>query len=314
MKIFRAFLVGWACIALVACSEDSPQQSSSADSQPAVSAQVPQTDNPVPTGWGTGDVSVKLSPENPTAATRCLSITVQGTPGRSAVIWKINGEIVDSGTNSELCLDGYKRGDLITVEVGTADKGAQSSVAIANSPPQVVEISSTPEEIFAGRDVTVVPVAEDLDGDDIRFSYRWLINGQENPLLTDAVLPGSSFTKGDTLQVLIVPNDFYNDGPTYQSYPHSVPNAPPQITSQPPAEITSLEYRYQVVASDPDDTTFTYRLEESPDGMTIDLNTGLIEWSLVDAISGEHTIAILVSDPEGAKGAQEYRLTLSPSQ
>lgn len=314
MRVFRAVVIGWLCVVLVACSEEGTQQSSDPVSQATASSQAPQANNTTPTAWGSDDISVKISPDNPTVATGCLSITMQGTPGRSAVIWKVNGEIVNTGTHSELCRESYKRGDLVTVEVGTADKGAKSSVTIANSPPKVSEISSTPEEIFAGRDVTVVPVAEDIDGDDVSFSYQWLINGQENPLLTDAVLPGSSFTKGDTLQVLIVPNDFYDDGPTYESYPHTVSNAPPQITSQPPVEITSLEYSYQVLVSDPDDTMFTYSLEESPDGMTIDKNTGLIAWSLVDATPGEHTIAILVSDPDGAQGAQEYRLTLSPSQ
>ena len=112
----------------------------------------------------------------------------------------------------------------------------------------------------------------------------------------------------------IVPNDFYEAGPTYTSYSMAVPNAAPVITSQPPQGITSLKYEYQVVASDPDDSVFTYRLDEAPDGMTIDENTGLIEWDLVEATPGDHTIAIIVSDPAGAEAAQEYTLTLKPGE
>ncbi len=112
----------------------------------------------------------------------------------------------------------------------------------------------------------------------------------------------------------IIPNDFYEDGPTYTSFAMVVPNAPPVITSQPPQGIESLDYEYQVAASDPDDSSFTYRLEEAPDGMTIDEKTGLIKWDLTEATPGMHTIAIIVSDPDGAEAAQEYTLTLKPGE
>ena len=74
-----------------------------------------------------------------------------------------------------------------------------------------------------------------------------------------------------------------------------------------------MDYRYQVVAIDPDDTVFKFQLEEAPKGMTINEETGLIQWSLVEAAPGDHTIAIVVTDPDGAEAAQEYSLTLSPS-
>jgi hypothetical protein len=48
--------------------------------------------------------------------------------------------------------------------------------------------------------------------------------------------------------------------------------------------------------------------------MTIDENTGLVEWSLVEAAPGEHTIAIIVADPDGAEDAQEYILMLQPGE
>ena len=86
------------------------------------------------------------------------------------------------------------------------------------------------------------------------FTYQWLVNGEADPLLVESTLPGNRFTKGDTVQVLIVPNDFYDDGPTYESYAQLIPNAAPRITSQPPQGIASLDYRYQVEVHDPDDT------------------------------------------------------------
>jgi hypothetical protein len=312
MRLLVCLLIGFS---LTACGDDSEQ--SSQESVSIVTTQSTTAQSIIPgqgqsASSGAGGVSVTLLPQNPTKS-NCLRAIVQGRPGRSAIIWKLNGEVVSSGVSSGFCSDKLKRDDLVTVEVGTIDQGAKTSVSIVNSPPRVVDISSTPAEIFAGIDISVVPVAEDVDGDSVDFSYQWLINGDANPLLVDSTLPGNAFTKGDTIKVQILPNDFYDDGPLYESFETYIPNAAPEIISQPPQTITSLDYRYQVVATDLDDTVFKFQIEEAPQGMTINEETGLIQWSLVEAAPGDHTIAIVVTDPDGAEAAQVYSLTLNPS-
>lgn len=313
MYLTRLILIGFLSATLVACGEDPPQTST------LPTAPQSQDDGEAPRAAansgmsGSGGVSVAILPENPTTG-GCLRASIRGVPGSSLVVWSVNGTKVASGTATQLCNATYVRNDQVTVSVGTSDAGASATVVIGNSLPRVVDISSTPEEIRSGVEVTVSPIAEDGDGDDVDFSYQWLINGEPNPQLTDATLPASAFTKGDSLQVQIIPNDFYDDGPVYTSFATVVDNAPPVITSQPPQGIDSLQYRYQVAASDPDDATFSYRLDEAPEDMTIDENTGLIEWSLVEASPGEHRILIIVSDQDGAEAAQEYILTLKPEQ
>lgn len=310
MVIVRLFIVLIVGVGLVACGDDVSEQS-----QPSVETAKPEPrqseviSQDTTVNQSVGGVSVSLLPENPTSSD-CLRVVVKGVPGRNAVIWSVNGSVVATGSDTQICPEHFQRDDLVDVQVGTIDQGATASVTIANSRPRIVDISSSPAEIFAGMDVSVEPVAEDVDGDDVSFRYQWLINGEENPVLTEAVLPGNAFTKGDSLQVLITPNDFYVDGPVYESYSTPVPNAPPSITSEPPEGITSLDYRYQVEVSDPDDSQFTYRLVEAPEGMQIDPASGLIKWSLGGVEPGEYTILIIVTDPEGAEGAQEYKLTL----
>lgn len=319
MLLIRLVFIACLGFFLGACGEDAPQPAPATPADaPATSPQAPGTEQSPQApaklaGSGSGGVSVAILPENPTAK-GCLRATIRGVPGSSLVVWNVNGKTIASGTDTQLCSQHYVRGDQVTVNVGTSDVGASATVTIGNSLPRIVNISSTPEEIVSGVEVTVTPVAEDDDGDEVDFTYQWLINGEPDPQLTDATLPAGAFVKGDRLQVQIIPNDFYDDGPTYTSFATDVANAPPVITSKPPEGIVSLDYVYQVVASDPDDDTFTYRLEEAPDGMTIDENSGLIEWSLVDASPGEHTIAIIVADPDGAEAAQEYTLTLKPAQ
>lgn len=317
MHCIRLGLIVLSVIALSACGEKPPEQAVPTPTSPAETAREPVQIAPNPhaesVSQSAGGVTVQILPENPTS-TGCLRAVIQGIPGRSAVTWEVNSEVVSTGTDTQLCSGSYQRNDTVTVEVGTSDKGARASVTIGNSLPRVVDISSTPAEIFSGTDITVTPVAEDADGDSVDFTYQWLVNGEADPLLVESTLPGNRFTKGDTVQVLIVPNDFYDDGPTYESYAQLIPNAAPRITSQPPQGIASLDYRYQVEVHDPDDSTFTYRLAEAPQGMSIDTASGLLQWSLVDVTPGDYTIAIIVSDSEGVEAAQEYKLTLGAPQ
>jgi len=305
---FGLFL--FCALLLNACGDESQtrQGEKSSPQAPVTSAeaQAPTAKGP---NTSSGNVSVMILPVDP-VSTGCIQAVIQGTHGRSSVIWKVNDVIVSSGTSTQLCSDNYKRDDTVTVVVGTNEQGAQASVTIGNSLPRVVDISSTPVEIYKGTDITVVPVAEDADGDSVDFTYQWLINGEADPVLTQATIPGDKFTKGDTIQVLIVPNDFFEDGPTYESYAQLVPNAPPRIVSSPPQGIASMDYSYQVEVSDPDDSIFTFRLDEAPEGMSIDENSGLIQWSLADVAPGDYTIAIIAADLEGVETAQEYSLSL----
>lgn len=314
MTFYRLICVLLVGFCLGACGEDTPESSVvKKETAKPVETQSDAAIKITPENKSAGGVTVKILPEQPTSSD-CLTVIVRGTPGRNAVVWSVNDSVVSSGTKSRICQEHYRRGDIVSVAVGTNDQGGKASVEIGNSPPSVVDISSTPDEIYAGTSVYVEPVAEDVDEDSVTFSYQWLINGEENPNYTEATLPGDAFSKGDSLQVLITPNDFYVDGPVYESYATPVPNAAPRIVSEPPSEFKTLDYRYQVEVSDPDDTQFTFRLDEGPDGMAIDPASGLVRWSLDGVEPGQYTVAIIVTDPEGAEGAQGYTLTLGAPQ
>lgn len=307
---FRMIVAVSCLLSLTACGDDSKSELKMPDvDRVPIAMQDSAESRQASMDQMTGRVKLQILPDNPKAAD-CLRVVVVGQPNRPGIRWQVNEELLAEQTGDQLCGDFFKRGDLVTAEIGTDDAEASMTVIISNTPPKVTDISATPDQVVSGQPLTVVPVAEDVDGDTVDFSYQWLVNGSADPLLTEATLPGSRFTKGDTVQVLIVPNDFYDDGPTYESYTMLIPNAAPQITSLPPHGITSLDYRYQVEVSDPDDSTFNFRLIEAPKGMSINEASGQILWSLVDVKPGDYTITIIVSDPEGAEAAQEYKLTL----
>lgn len=315
MNCVRLVLLALSVVGLVACNEEPPKPKTPAPQTVKATGSAPKiTDSSATSAdQGVGGVTLRILPEKPTIK-GCLKASIQGLPGLNTITWKVNGSVIPTETGSQLCNEYYKRDDTVTAEVGTSDKGALASVTIGNSPPQIVDISSTPAKPSAGKDISITPVAEDADGDSVDFSYQWLINGEEDPVLVEATLPGSRFTKGDTVQVLIVPNDFYDDGPAYKSTAQLIPNTPPKVVSQPPQGVSSLEYRYQVEVSDPDDSTFSFHLEDAPQGMSIVQAGGLIQWSLVGVEPGEYTVAIVVADPDGAEATQRYILTLGVTQ
>mgnify|MGYP001058423046 CR=1 FL=1 len=294
--VMRLHLLLPLLVLLAACGEKPSAPSSTAPSPPASTSAV-----------ASARVFVSLLPQNP-AAIDCLQVMIKGQPGSGRIAWSVNGQPVVADEPGKLC-GVYKRGDQVTVTVGTADVGGTASVTIANTPPKVVGISATPKDWRSGLKVEVTPVAEDADGDSVEFRYQWLINDEADPLLTDSVLPADRNRRGDRVQVLITPFDGTAEGPVYRSYAMPVPGAPPKIVSKPPASFEALEYSYQVKVKDPDNDRLTFSLEKPPQGMSI-TKGGKITWPLTGVKAGKYEVKILVRDPEGGEDRQEYVLNL----
>ena len=62
------------------------------------------------------------------------------------------------------------------------------------------------------------------------------------------------------------------------------------------------------MASDPDGDPLSYQLDVAPANMTIDADTGLVQWSPTSADLGSHTVLIRVADGRG--GSDQQQLTL----
>ena len=77
------------------------------------------------------------------------------------------------------------------------------------------------------------------------------------------------------------------------------------LASDPP-----VLYSYQVTAKDPDGDPLTYSLVQSPPGMTIDNETGLIEWLVTSKDLGSYEIVVEVSDGMGGVDQQMFNLEI----
>jgi large repetitive protein len=84
-------------------------------------------------------------------------------------------------------------------------------------------------------------------------------------------------------------------------------NQAPNITSTPSfgANLGSL-YQYQIQASDPEGQALTYQIIEAPSGMTINANTGLVQWAT--PVAGNYQVVVAAFDSAGLGVTQGYKL------
>jgi hypothetical protein len=239
-----------------------------------------------------------------------LRAVVRGMGHEGRIFWERNG--VPLGVEGGLLPAGSgTKGDVITAVLELADDHVQAGVTLVNSLPQVVAVGLANPYISRGRDVVVVPEIYDADGDEVWLSYSWSVNGIEIPEADGPILRGDLFGKGDRIELNILPHDGEADGPVFRGAALVVPNAPPSISSSPPATLSEQGYLYQVTAEDPDGDKLRYVLEEGPEGMSIGEATGFLVWREAGNHPGAHRIRIGVLDPEGMGAVHEYTLYIA---
>ncbi|MBT3011097.1 MAG: putative Ig domain-containing protein [Candidatus Thiodiazotropha sp. (ex Lucina pensylvanica)] len=85
-------------------------------------------------------------------------------------------------------------------------------------------------------------------------------------------------------------------------------NYPPEIISTPQtAAFVSQPFSYDVEATDPDGDALSYSLIQSPTGMSIDANSGLIQWT--PDVQGTFPVTVSVSDGT-LQATQDFTLTV----
>ncbi len=88
-----------------------------------------------------------------------------------------------------------------------------------------------------------------------------------------------------------------------------VVNGLPSFTSHPPSQVRAGErLRYQVTITDPYpmEDAHTFSLLESPEGMTVDPMTGLVEWTPAASDAGLHPVRVKVVDSRGGAAEQGF--------
>ncbi|MGB2985952.1 MAG: putative Ig domain-containing protein, partial [Phycisphaerae bacterium] len=180
---------------------------------------------------------------------------------------------------------------------------------ILNAPPQ---ITSQPVTVATeGEMYTYQVTAEDANGDSVEFGLPegpagMTVNPSTGLLAWRPPQDGTG-----EYEVTVTATDGYESSVAQQMYVLTVfeINVPPQIISIPETSVTKdLEYFYQVEAFDPDGDPLGYALGIAPSGMTIDADSGLVEW-LPDE-TGSFEVRVRVSDDHGHQAVQDFFLTV----
>jgi hypothetical protein len=182
---------------------------------------------------------------------------------------------------------------------------------IVNRAPRLFGIQIEPADpIVAGTRISVTPSADDPDGDALTFRYRWTVNGRRTGS-SGSTLETDRLRRGDTIQVWAVANDGEVDSDPVQSPSINLANAPPRIVSNPGETGVDGLFRYEVEAEDPDqDRSLRYRLENAPEGMTVEVLSGVITWRPRESQAGTHAVQVIVDDMRGGLGEQTFEVSV----
>ncbi len=90
-----------------------------------------------------------------------------------------------------------------------------------------------------------------------------------------------------------------------------LPNQPPYFVSAPSLNArTGSAYSYLAVAIDPEFESLSWSLASAPAGMTVDSNSGQIEWTPATASPAEVPVVLQAADPQGAVASQSFTIRL----
>ncbi|MEO0425138.1 MAG: putative Ig domain-containing protein, partial [Pseudomonadota bacterium] len=182
-----------------------------------------------------------------------------------------------------------------------------------NTAPQIM--GSPSPEIVVGEGYLFEPTASDADGDELSFS----IVNRPSWASFDGVTGALSGTpsqadQGRYLGIVITVSDGQLTD-TLGPFAISVeppPNAPPEITGIPPAQVFATEqYIFQPTASDPDGDALTFSATNPPPWADFDTATGALVGTPEEADQGAYTgILITVSDGELVDSIGPFSVTV----
>jgi len=264
--------------------------------------------------------SVNIQPEKLTKESELnLFIKSQDADGDSISYqyqWIRNNEEMTGENKNSLKSGMFKKGDLLQVRVTPSDgkvNGApflSTAVKILNASPVIQEVGIEPKVAYVTDHLKVNVKSSDSDGDFIYYTIQWVKNGVVLNEERGETLEEGRFNKGDSIAVIVTPDDRETLGVSKKSEPLIISNSPPLILSSPPTSIEKTTYIYQVRTNDPDNDPIAFTLKSSPKGMEMDKKTGLIRWEIRKEDKGTHSVEIEVSDDSGAKSIQRYTLTV----
>lgn len=225
-------------------------------------------------------------------------------------VWYVEGRSV--GATAKLDGDFFDRGEEVWCEITPFDGEedgttvTSSRVTIANTAPTIarVELSTTsPKE---GDSVYAIIIGDDdVDGDDIDFSYEWYVDGSR--VSTDDEIDSSLFAKGDSVYVVVTPSDDADTGVGVKSNTGTVANTAPVVSAvslAPTSPKTTDGVTATVTATDVDGDSISYAYAWYVDGKKVSSTGATL--STTDFLKNQ-TIYVEVTPTDGDDAGTAFR-------
>jgi len=199
---------------------------------------------------------------------------------------------------------------------GITTQTFEITVRGVNTPPVITSTPGT--QTAVGKLYTYIPIASDADGDPITFSLLNAPIGMTIDVNT-GLIEWTSTTDQLGVQTIDILATDGQGGAATQTFSLAAltiaPNSPPVINSRPKfVAVADSLYTYSVEAFDPDRDELIFNLLNAPDGMTIDTETGLVQWIPDATQQGTISVTISVTDPFGGRGSQSFPLIVRLNQ
>ena len=235
--------------------------------------------------------------------------------------WFINEVVIPNQSDATFHPDQLRRGDKVAVEAIPNDGNHDGlplrsrAVLVGNTPPVVKALALEPREVKPGDTVRAVVDLWDADQDEVRHVVKWWRNNKvvaEGESQNQFVV--EQWNRGDILAVSIIVSDKESKGLETFSEPLTLSNNPPQFTTTPSVQVSKEgHFEYRARAVDGEGDSVTYKLEVAPPGMTINEQTGHVQWSVPIDSPGNYHVRVQALDDRGGSSFQEFTLSF-PAQ
>lgn len=204
-----------------------------------------------------------------------------------------------------------------TIEVRAFTASAISSpititVQAIDSPPEIYNLSISPEDIYTETDVTASANIYHQDPSSVTLSYLWSVNGTPIPEITADTLPANYFTKGDTI-TLQARAENLNHTVFSNELSRSVLDSPAQLDASniPQTLLRGSTLDIPLLLTDPDgDEPGLVSLKYGPAGMAI--VDGRLQWHgnpILMSDRGLFRFGISLADGDSAVAELSIRVT-----
>lgn len=93
-----------------------------------------------------------------------------------------------------------------------------------------------------------------------------------------------------------------------------VPNRSPVVLSQPILFATvGASYSTSILATDPEGSRITYSLRRGPEGMQVDSNSGVVQWTPTENQAGRFVVTLVAADDSGGAAIQSFEIDVLAS-